>query len=62
MMEDYRLRLPDIQIDIESDAIVNRPLSCQLSFQNPLPKPLTHGVFTVEGPDFSTRNQVKLKK
>ncbi|KAH7641779.1 hypothetical protein DERF_008815 [Dermatophagoides farinae] len=62
MMEDYRLRLPDIQIEIESDAIVNRPLSCQLSFQNPLPKPLTHGVFTVEGPDFSTRNQVKLKK
>ncbi|KPM06831.1 transglutaminase-like protein [Sarcoptes scabiei] len=55
VIDDFRLRLPDIEINIEGDAIVDETFTCQLSFQNPLPKPLTRGKFTVEGPDYSNR-------
>lgn len=54
--------MPDIKIEPEGEIIVGRPFTCHLTFMNPLPKPLTNGVFTVEGPDYSHRATSKLKR
>lgn len=61
MFSDYRLRLPDIKIETEGEIIVGRPFTCHVSFLNPLARPLTKGVFSIEGPDYSTRVTLPLK-
>lgn len=48
--DDFRVRMPDVKIEPEGDALVKKPLKVKATFKNPLPKPLTKGVFVIEGP------------
>ncbi|RWS14934.1 Annulin-like protein [Dinothrombium tinctorium] len=45
----FRVRMPDINIEIDDDIIQGRPFRCYAYFINPLPKTLTRAYFTVEG-------------
>ncbi|CAG2110166.1 unnamed protein product [Medioppia subpectinata] len=60
-MDDFRLRMPDIIIQIIGDIIQGKPFTCNVYFINPLPRSLTKGVFTIEGPDYSNRLRMPLK-
>ncbi|XP_054154327.1 annulin-like [Oppia nitens] len=60
-MDDFRLRMPDIKIETIGDIIQGKPFTCNVFFRNPLPKSLTNGVFTIEGPDYSNRLRYPLK-
>lgn len=62
MSSEYRLRMPDIDIETEGTLAVGRPFTCHLTLVNPLPKPLTKCYFTVEGPDASTRATIPVHK
>lgn len=47
--DDYRLRRPDITIEVASKVKVGNPFKVKLSFKNPLPKPLTKCSYLIEG-------------
>jgi annulin len=49
-MDDFRVRMPDIRIEVEGDVFERWPFKCHAYFYNPLPRRLTNGVFTIEGP------------
>ncbi|XP_052869381.1 annulin-like [Anopheles cruzii] len=46
--EDYRLRKPDVQLQLNSDAIYRSSVKVIASFRNPLPIPVTSGVLNIE--------------
>ncbi|XP_055638668.1 annulin-like [Toxorhynchites rutilus septentrionalis] len=46
--EDYRLRKPDIKIALDNEPICKRPLYVTATLSNPMPIPLTNGVFRFE--------------
>ncbi|XP_061110395.1 protein-glutamine gamma-glutamyltransferase K-like [Conger conger] len=45
----FRLRTPDISITPLGDAVVGKEMAAEISFTNPLPRPLKGVVFRVEG-------------
>lgn len=46
--EDYRLRKPDIKIILNNEPVSRRPLYVTAMLHNPMPIPLTNGVFRFE--------------
>ncbi|KAJ8680712.1 hypothetical protein QAD02_016499 [Eretmocerus hayati] len=57
--DDFRVRKPDIKIELVSDPIVGELLEATARFTNPLPIPLKRGKFLIEGPGL--KEQMKLK-
>ncbi|XP_040062860.3 annulin [Ixodes scapularis] len=51
--DDFRVRMPDVKIEIEGEPSVNKQLNVRASFKNPLPKPLNKAYFVIEGPGLS---------
>lgn len=57
--DDFRVRKPDIKIELDSQPLMGELLEGTARFKNPLPIPLRRGKFLVEGPGL--REQLKLK-
>ncbi|VDI48572.1 Hypothetical predicted protein [Mytilus galloprovincialis] len=47
--DDFRLRRPDITIEVPPKVKVGNPFKVKLSFKNPLPKSLTKCSYLIEG-------------
>lgn len=60
--DDFRVRMPDVKIETDSDALVRKPLHVKAGFRNPLPKPLTKGVFVIEGPGLKEPLRLPVKQ
>ncbi|XP_037109847.1 protein-glutamine gamma-glutamyltransferase 2-like [Syngnathus acus] len=54
------LGLPEILVEVPSQAVVYQPVTGSISFTNPLPVPLKRGVFTVEGSGLMSPTVVKM--
>lgn len=48
--DDFRVRMPDISIQVNGEIMQNRPMTVIATLTNPLPKPLKKGEFIIEGP------------
>ncbi|XP_014223313.1 annulin [Trichogramma pretiosum] len=57
--DDFRVRKPDIKIQLDGEPMVGELLEATARFRNPLPIPLKRGKFIVEGPGL--KEQLKLK-
>ncbi|XP_014213359.1 annulin isoform X2 [Copidosoma floridanum] len=57
--DDFRVRKPDIKIELENEPCAGELLEAVARFTNPLPIPLRRGKFLIEGPGL--REQIKLK-
>ncbi|KAH9361876.1 hypothetical protein HPB48_003715 [Haemaphysalis longicornis] len=60
--DDFRVRMPDVKIETDSDALVGKQLHVKAGFRNPLPKPLTKGVFVIEGPGLAVPLRLPVKQ
>ncbi|KAL1429117.1 hypothetical protein MTO96_016848 [Rhipicephalus appendiculatus] len=60
--DDFRVRMPDVKIETDGDAIVKKPLNVKASFINPLPKSLNKGLFVIEGPGLSEPLRLAVKQ
>ncbi|KAK6623188.1 hypothetical protein RUM43_009040 [Polyplax serrata] len=58
--DDFRVRKPDIEIEIKDDAVEGQELRADAFFVNPLPIPLKKGEFRIEGPGLSKQLKLKL--
>ncbi|KAG1715027.1 Annulin [Nymphon striatum] len=59
--DDFRIKSPDIQIQVDREIIANKDFSVICSFKNPLPKKLTKGHFVIEGPGLNTPSKINVK-
>ncbi|CAB0036526.1 unnamed protein product [Trichogramma brassicae] len=57
--DDFRVRKPDIKIQLDGEPMVGELLEATARFRNPLPIPLKRGKFIVEAPGL--KEQLKLK-
>ncbi|KAG8194782.1 hypothetical protein JTE90_017224 [Oedothorax gibbosus] len=57
--EDFRLRMPDIDIQVDGDLVKGLPVTVTASFSNPLPRPLRSGEFFIEGLGKTTQTKIK---
>ncbi|XP_054711859.1 annulin-like [Uloborus diversus] len=48
--DDFRVRKPDIKIEVEGDTSQGEEFKVKAQLKNPLPKPLRKGRFVIEGP------------
>lgn len=60
--DDFRVRMPDVKIETDGDAIVKKPLAVKAWFRNPLPKSLTKGLFVIEGPGLTEPLRLAVKQ
>lgn len=60
--DDFRVRMPDVKIETDGDAVVNKPMTVKARFTNPLPKSLSKGLFVVEGPGLSEPLRLAVKQ
>ncbi|KAH6947542.1 hypothetical protein HPB50_019687 [Hyalomma asiaticum] len=60
--DDFRVRMPDVKIETDGDAVVNKPMRVKAWFTNPLPKSLSKGLFVVEGPGLSEPLRLAVKQ
>nr|AYV89268.1 annulin-like [Tetranychus evansi] len=56
-IDNFRLRMPDINIEVVGDVFEKKPFTCHAYFKNPLPKRLNKGIFLIEGPGLVKPNQ-----
>ncbi|KAG9508704.1 hypothetical protein GZH46_02794, partial [Fragariocoptes setiger] len=59
--EIFRLRMPDISIQVDGPLKERKSFKCTLTLVNPLPKPLTKGVFYLEGPGLGKPIKIPVK-
>ncbi|XP_044595670.1 LOW QUALITY PROTEIN: annulin-like [Cotesia glomerata] len=60
--DDFRVVKPIIDVDRQSEAVVDYPLEATASFINPLPIPLTNGKFLIQGPGLDTQLKIRVNK
>ncbi|XP_012267680.2 annulin isoform X2 [Athalia rosae] len=58
--DDFRVRKPDIIIQVKGESILGEELHATASFKNPLPIPLKKGRFLIEGPGLEGNMKLKL--
>ncbi|GBO15560.1 Annulin [Araneus ventricosus] len=59
--DDFRVRMPDIAIQVDGEIVQNQPITVTATLTNPLPKPLKGGEFIIEGPGFGKPTKLKMK-
>ncbi|XP_055935337.1 annulin-like isoform X1 [Argiope bruennichi] len=59
--DDFRVRMPDISIQVDGEIVQNQPITVTATLSNPLPKPLKGGEFIIEGPGFGKPTKLKMK-
>ncbi|XP_046608601.1 annulin isoform X1 [Neodiprion virginianus] len=59
--DDFRVRKPDIKIQVTEEPIIGGELHAIATFKNPLPIPLNRGRFLIEGPGLDKQLKLKLK-
>ena len=59
--DDFRVRMPDIGIQVDGEIIQNQPITITATLTNPLPKPLKGGEFIIEGPGLGKPQKLKIK-
>ncbi|XP_043667444.1 annulin isoform X1 [Vespula pensylvanica] len=60
--DDFRVRKPDIKIELLDEPIVGETLNATARFKNPLPIPLRKGRFLIEGPGLEQQLKIKLSE
>lgn len=60
--DDFRVRKPDIEIEVKGVPIVGEELNATARFKNPLPIPLKKGKFLIEGPGLEEQLKLKLNE
>jgi transglutaminase 1 len=60
--DDFRVRKPDIKIELDGKPKSREPISVAIRLTNPLPIPLKKGLFQVEGPGIDKQLQFKVRK
>lgn len=59
--DDFRVRMPDIGIQVDGEVLQNQPLTITATLTNPLPKPLKNGEFIIEGSGLGKPVKLKIK-
>lgn len=59
--EDYRARLPDVNILVDEPVVLYKNVEVELSVENSLPVPLRRGEFFVDAPGFRKPLKIKIK-
>ncbi|XP_054723069.1 annulin-like [Uloborus diversus] len=59
--DDFRVRMPDIGIQVDGEIVQNHPITVTATLTNPLPKALKNGEFIIEGPSFGKPVKLKMK-
>lgn len=59
--DDFRVRMPDIFIETEGELVEGKEFTVTVRLINPLPKSLTKGVFSLEGPGLGEPLKLKVK-
>ncbi|GIY15398.1 annulin [Caerostris extrusa] len=59
--DDFRVRMPDIAIQVDGEIVQNQAITVTARLTNPLPKPLKGGEFVIEGPGFGKAVKLKMK-
>ncbi|XP_050309877.1 annulin [Anthonomus grandis grandis] len=59
--DDFRIRKPDIKINLRDTPIENTEVTADISVENPLPVPLKRGEFTIEAPGIEGKLKLKVK-
>ncbi|XP_058804914.1 annulin isoform X2 [Phymastichus coffea] len=60
--DDFRVRKPDIVIELESSPVVGELLEATAHFKNPLPIPLKRGKFLIDGPGLEEQLKLRLSE
>ncbi|XP_055504507.1 protein-glutamine gamma-glutamyltransferase 2 [Leucoraja erinacea] len=56
------LKVPQLAVKVDGEPILHKKLAVQIKFVNPLPIPLTRGVFSVEGSGLTDLQQIESPK
>ncbi|KFM78740.1 Annulin, partial [Stegodyphus mimosarum] len=59
--DDFRVRKPDVKIEVEGDPVQGQEVNVIAKLKNPLSKPLKKGYFTIEGPGLCQPLKLRLK-
>ncbi|XP_064466745.1 annulin-like isoform X2 [Ornithodoros turicata] len=60
--DDFRVRMPDIKIEVDGDLVVGKASTVTAGFVNPLPKPLSKSSFLIEGPGLDKPLKITVKQ